>query len=101
MKRSGISKSTRFAVLSRDGFRCRYCGANACEDRLEVDHFHPVSRGGSNHATNLVTACRTCNAGKSALELRAVPLSLDDEQEIFREGRQIGRRDILATLVSN
>ena len=32
---------------------------------LEIDHIHPVSKGGTNDITNLITACQGCNSGKS------------------------------------
>lgn len=56
----------RFEILTRDGYRCRYCGRGAPEVSLEVDHVQPRSRGGSNHHFNLVTACFECNHGKKA-----------------------------------
>jgi rubredoxin len=69
MSRSGISPKTRWQVLARDGFRCRYCGAKGGDVVLVVDHFEPIARGGSNHFDNLVTACEPCNQGKSDSQL--------------------------------
>lgn len=68
-KREGMSKKLRFEVMKRDGFTCRYCGANAMTTVLEVDHVVAVASGGTNAAENLVTACRSCNAGKSDVPL--------------------------------
>lgn len=66
--------SLRFLILSRDGFRCRYCGRSADDGTiLHVDHLHPKSKGGENVESNLVTACRDCNLGKGKLVLRPVP----------------------------
>ena len=48
-----ISKTTRFAVLARDGFRCRYCGAEAPNVVLHVDHVIAKSRGGNDTEANL------------------------------------------------
>jgi len=63
--RTRMPLSLRFAVLRRDGHRCVYCGASAISGaKLEVDHREPVSLGGGNHLSNLVTACRPCNQGK-------------------------------------
>lgn len=42
--------------------RCYYCGDN--ESGLHVEHRIPLSRGGSNWASNLVPACPTCNFSK-------------------------------------
>lgn len=50
-------------VVSAHGSACVYCGdANA--DSL--DHVIPRSRGGDDHPSNLVPACRPCNSSKGA-----------------------------------
>ena len=54
----------REAVLLRDGQRCMYCG---CTDQvMTLDHILPRSKGGSDHLSNLVPACRPCNSSKGA-----------------------------------
>ena len=60
----------RWGVLKRDAFTCQYCGRSAPEVKLEVDHITPVSEGGEDTKENLVTACYSCNRGRSALSLR-------------------------------
>ena len=60
-----LSPRLRFHILSRDGFRCRYCGRKAPDVTLHVDHVQPRSRGGSDDDRNLVTSCVDCNSGKS------------------------------------
>lgn len=67
--RVSIAPRIRFEVFKRDGFKCQYCGAAAPEAILEVDHVHPVSKGGGNELLNLITSCKTCNSGKSNIEL--------------------------------
>lgn len=52
-------------MFQRDAFTCRYCGKMSDEVQLAVDHIIPVSKGGTNDAENLVTACVPCNQGKS------------------------------------
>lgn len=52
----------RAGIFDRDDYTCRYCGARGV--KLECDHVLPVSRGGSNEKTNLVTACKPCNQKK-------------------------------------
>ena len=42
----------------RDHGRCVYCESS---NKLTLDHLAPVSKGGNNKPTNLVTACMTCN----------------------------------------
>jgi len=65
MARTQIQKSVRFEVFKRDCFTCQYCGGKAPDVVLEVDHIIPVSKGGTNGILNLVSACRSCNSGKS------------------------------------
>lgn len=62
--RQAIPRKVRFAMLRRDGFRCRYCGRRPPEVTLEPDHLLPVALGGTNALANLITACRDCNRGK-------------------------------------
>ena len=64
-KRKTISKKTRFEVFKRDSFKCQYCGASAPEAILVVDHIDPFSKGGADEMVNYITACQSCNAGKS------------------------------------
>lgn len=76
-KRQGIGKRLRFEVLSRDGFTCRYCGAQAGKEnvRLAIDHVISVVDGGDNSLNNLVTSCYSCNSGKSSMSLDHAPSS--------------------------
>ncbi len=69
-RREPISVRTRFLVLERDNFRCRYCGAGA--GPLVLDHAISVRDGGSSGMDNLVTACQPCNAGKGRHSLTVV-----------------------------
>lgn len=65
-RRAELAVGLRFIVLSRDGFRCGYCGRGPKDGvTLEVDHVHPRSKGGTDALDNLVTACWDCNRGKS------------------------------------
>lgn len=64
--RRAIPLAVRFRVLARCAFRCAYCGRGAGNVELHIDHIVPVSRGGSNHESNLCSACVDCNLGKSA-----------------------------------
>lgn len=57
--------TTRLAIYHRDGFRCAYCGATLEGGAtLTLDHLTAVNRGGTNKATNLITACLSCNSAK-------------------------------------
>lgn len=61
-----ISRRLRFEILRRDNHTCRYCGAAAPDVPLAVDHVIPTALGGGDDATNLITACRDCNSGKTS-----------------------------------
>lgn len=61
-----VSKRVRYEVMRRDNHACRYCGAMAPNAKLTIDHVVPVALGGSDDPSNLVTACRDCNAGKTS-----------------------------------
>ena len=59
---------TNTFLFARDGYRCQYCHRGHGELRhrecLTRDHLIPLSRGGDNEWTNVVTACSTCNTRK-------------------------------------
>lgn len=58
----------RFRVMTRDGFKCRACGASPALTpgvRLHVDHIRAWSLGGETFDDNLQTLCEPCNLGKS------------------------------------
>jgi len=65
-KRIGVKPKDRVAVLVRDQYTCQMCGVSRTDGAvLEIDHIHPVSKGGTNARANLQVLCRECNAGKS------------------------------------
>ena len=64
--REPIPAQLRFRVLSRDHFRCQYCGRSQAEGAvLHLDHVVPFSKGGPTTEDNLITACMDCNLGKT------------------------------------
>jgi len=60
-----IRQERRLAVYLRDGLACVWCG-DAVEDgvQLQLDHLRSPLRGGTHHASNLVTACAFCNKSR-------------------------------------
>lgn len=67
-----IRKSTRqieqgvsWNVYRRDGYACRYCGADKIP--LTVDHLVTWESGGPSIEANLVAACRKCNKIRAEL----------------------------------
>lgn len=96
-KRKTLSKGLRFEIFKRDNFTCQYCGAHPPSVILHVDHITPVAHGGLNEIDNLITACESCNLGKSSKELSDIPMSLKDKYIITqeREAQIIGYQKIL------
>ncbi len=60
---------TNTFLFARDRYRCQYCGRYQAElkprEALTRDHLIPISRGGTNEWTNVVTACSPCNLRKA------------------------------------
>lgn len=79
-ERKQISRRLRYEILRRDGHTCRYCGASAPDVELTVDHVVPVALGGNDEPSNLTTACRDCNAGKTSTAPNADVVAAVDEQ---------------------
>lgn len=61
VERGRVSNKMRFAVMKRDGNRCRYCGSTY---NLEIDHIYPIAKGGKSTFDNLQTLCHRCNVEK-------------------------------------
>ncbi len=62
-----IKLGVRYAILSRDSFKCVRCGNSPATDptcKLHVDHIIPFSKGGETILENLQTLCLKCNIGK-------------------------------------
>lgn len=103
--RKSISKKTRFEIFKRDLFVCQYCGSSPPSTVLELDHIHPISKGGDNHEDNLLTSCFDCNRGKAANLLTEAPDTLakktaaqKEKQEQLKEFEKlISRKKALVT----
>ena len=70
--RRRVRHALRRCVLSRDDFKCVYCGASPKQNpiiRLQIDHIIPVSRGGKSVLENLQTLCEKCNYTKGAKQI--------------------------------
>src|SRR5215475_1933772 len=62
---------TNTFLFARDEYRCQFCARHQHQLRprecLTRDHLIPLSRGGTNAWTNVLTACSTCNTRKGNL----------------------------------
>ncbi|MDA1082653.1 MAG: HNH endonuclease [Gemmatimonadetes bacterium] len=60
---------TNTFLFARDAYACQYCSRTSAQLRpresLTRDHVVPLSRGGKNSWTNVVTACSSCNTRKA------------------------------------
>ncbi|GER71321.1 hypothetical protein BpJC7_26240 [Weizmannia acidilactici] len=74
----------RLLYTAHDG-KCIYCGKSEAEAgcRHHIDHVTPIRRGGTNHISNLVLACASCNASKGDKPL--VSFYLDRDRDKFPE----------------
>jgi 5-methylcytosine-specific restriction endonuclease McrA len=75
-----IRTAKRKRIYERDGWRCVWC---LCDVRSGdatntacLDHVLPRASGGSNHESNLVTACFSCNAERG--DLSAIEFAFDE-----------------------
>jgi len=60
-----IRQTKRLSIYLRDGLSCAYCGESVESGiKLTLDHIIPYSKQGSNHESNLITACSTCNSAR-------------------------------------
>lgn len=66
----------RKAVLERDNYQCQNC---LKKGRLDVHHFIPVKRGGTDNLDNLISLCHPCH---KIIEL--VPKKLNARKISFR-----------------
>jgi 5-methylcytosine-specific restriction endonuclease McrA len=84
------------ALFRRDADLCLYCGQHFLVAELSRDHVTPLSRGGRDTWTNVVTACRRCNHHKAGrtpeeagMQLLAVPFQPTYAEYIYLKGRRV------------
>jgi len=57
-----------FDALNKFEKRCPYCGKEqyrvGIRDKIEIDHFVPISKGGQDVPWNLIPVCKECNRRK-------------------------------------
>jgi len=89
---------TKHRLFVRDRHICAYCGGLFAESDLTVEHIIPVSRGGKQTWTNIVTACRSCNTrkGNRTPEEARMPLAYVPYAVCRNEGFILSNRRILA-----
>lgn len=83
-------------LFLRDGQMCMYCGRQYAEHMLTRDHVRPLSQGGKDSWSNVVTACKPCNHAKGArtpeqagMSLLAVPFVPNRAEYLVLSNRRI------------
>lgn len=83
-------------LFKRDANMCMYCGLPFRTSELTRDHITPISKGGADVWTNVVTACRRCNNHKggrtpeeASVQLIAVPFTPTYAEYIYLKGRKV------------
>lgn len=66
-QRKRLTSAAKEKIFIRDKYECQYCGS---KEELEIDHIIPLSKGGNNDDSNLITACHKCNNLKSDKTLK-------------------------------
>jgi len=84
------------ALFRRDRHTCMYCGLEHPDQELTRDHVVPMSRGGRDGWSNVVTACKRCNAHKGRrtpdeahMPLLAVPYAPNMAEYLVLRNRRI------------
>jgi hypothetical protein len=57
-----IPAATRRAIYEKSSHQCENCGSRHA---LQIDHIHPVAKGGTNDPDNLRVLCRNCNLSRA------------------------------------
>ncbi|MBT7442406.1 MAG: HNH endonuclease [Methylococcales bacterium] len=83
-------------LFARDRNTCLYCGQEFNKAILTRDHVTPVSKGGPDEWTNVVTACKSCNQRKANqtpaqanMKLLAVPYTPNHAEFLLLSNRTI------------
>ena len=84
------------ALFARDAHLCLYCGEQFSPRTLSRDHIRPLSRGGHDAWTNVVTACKRCNNEKAGrtpeeagMSLLAVPFTPTHAEYVYLQGKRV------------
>ena len=84
------------ALFKRDAHLCMYCGNQFQSKELSRDHVTPLSQGGLDVWSNVVTACKRCNNHKAGwtpeqagMQLIAVPFIPTHAEYIYLQGKRV------------
>ncbi len=87
---------TNRTLFKRDANLCLYCGQRHADAELSRDHVTPLSQGGRDVWSNVVTACKRCNNHKAGrtpeeagLQLLAIPFVPTHAEYVYLQGRRV------------
>lgn len=83
-----MDKKVKRYIYLRDGGKCVHCGKTLGYNQVNIDHYHPKSKGGTDDDFNLVLSCKRCNKYKRATvpkDIDAVNVAL--LKRAFEDGR--------------
>lgn len=65
VERKIFTHDEKIFILDKSDSRCSHCGKKLkIGDNFTVEHVIPISKGGTNHPSNIVALCNECNAKK-------------------------------------
>ena len=64
--REGNVSSSEILKLKSSSFLCYWCLSLIKNERIHLDHFLPISKGGKHELSNLVISCPKCNQTKGS-----------------------------------
>lgn len=88
-----MSPEAKKKLLAKCNGHCAYCGRKLSLGTLTIDHFIPLSRGGSNVFSNLLPSCRACNVAKGNKDLEAFRKVVNLKRNIKRQRKVPVRRE--------
>lgn len=87
---------SNLALFKRDQYLCLYCGNAFAYSQLSRDHVRPLSQGGGDRWSNVVTACKRCNNLKggrtpeqAGMQLLAIPFVPSHAEYVYLQGKRI------------
>lgn len=51
-------------IYYRENQKCFYCKKSLSFNQISIDHFYPLSKGGTDDVFNIVCSCKKCNRKK-------------------------------------
>lgn len=100
MKYTRPSPEKKKKIWVRDKFKCRlkispYCIGDLVMENATVDHVIPLSTGGTNEVSNLVTACFPCNNLKGNRTYVVLPFSSEVVKQTEHRRRARNRQIVM------